>query len=90
MEELILLSGFTAVESAHAFSAFCPSVFTIKTLARGQGAEAQIREGYIPSIAFAIVLSLIVSLIIKSWIPLYFAIFTIIFMILAYEWALRS
>jgi hypothetical protein len=90
MKEEVLLSAFTAVETAHSFSAFCPSIFTIKSLAKPQRKENEIREGYIPAIIFGLVLSALISAIMKSKVPLLFAIFTIIFMVLAYEWALRS
>ena len=89
--EKVLISAFVAVESAHAFSAFCPSVFTIKSLAN-QTAEgqAQIRQGYAPAIIFALALGFIVSKLIKDYTPLYFSIGTVVFMVLVYEWALRS
>jgi len=89
--EKVLVSAFVAVESAHAFSAFNPSIFTIKSLAnQTEEGKAQIREGYIPAVIFSVVLSFIVSRLIKSNLPLYFAVGTVVFMILWYEWALRS
>lgn len=90
MVETVLLSSFVAVESAHAFSAFCPSVFTIKSLAIPQNQQAQIREGYIPATIFAILLAIIVSRLIHSNYPLFFGIGTVVFMIFVYEWALRG
>lgn len=90
MVEIVLLSSFVAVESAHAFSAFCPSVFTIKSLAVPQNQQQQIREGYIPASIFAIALAVIVSKLIHSNYPLFFGIVTVIFMVAVYEWALRG
>lgn len=92
MESLnVLLGAFTAVESAHGFSAFCPSVFTIRQLAnQTEEGKAAIREGYIPASIFAILLGLIVSKLTKSWLPLLFSLGTIAFMVAAYEWALSQ
>lgn len=88
-KEDIMLSAFVGVESAHAFSAFLPSVFTIRSLAVPQGAESQIRAGYIPSIAFSLALGGIVGAIIKSKLPILFGLGTSSFMVGVYEVALR-
>ena len=88
--ENVLMASFVAVESAHSFSAFLPSVFTIKSLAVRQGEEKYLREGYIPAIIFSLGLGFIVSKLIKSWLPLWFAIGTIAFMICCYEFAIWS
>ena len=87
--EEILLGAFVGVESAHAFSAFNPSIFTIRSLAIPQAAENQIRIGYIPSIGFSIALGTIVGAITKSRLPIYFGLGTSAFMCLVYEIALR-
>jgi hypothetical protein len=88
--EVVLTSALVAVEGAHAFSAFLPSVFTIRRLAVPQGAERDLRLGYIPASAFAITLGILASLILKTWWPLVASILTVIFMIAVYEWAIRS
>lgn len=88
--EDILLSAFTGVESAHAFSAFLPSIFTIQSLAVPQGQQAQIRMGYVPSVIFSLALGGIVGAIIKSWLPVAFGIGTSAFMVATYEIAMRS
>lgn len=89
--EKVLISAFVAVESAHAFSAFCPSVFTIKSLAKqSQEGMNQIRQGYAPAIIFALALGFVVSKLVKDWMPIFFSVATIVFMVIAYEWALRS
>lgn len=87
--EKLLLSAFVGVESAHAFSAFNPSIFTIRSLAIPQGAESQIRIGYIPSVGFSIILGAIVGKIIHSKMPLLFGLGTSSFMVAVYEVALR-
>jgi phosphotransferase system glucose/maltose/N-acetylglucosamine-specific IIC component len=87
--EKTLLSVFVAVESAHAFSAFCPSIFTIQELANqtDEGKRA-IRLGYIPAIIFSVILSVVVAKIVKSWLPVVLALFTDLFMVISYESAL--
>jgi len=88
--EVVLTSALVAVEAAHAYSAFLPSVFTIRRLAVPQGAEKDLRLGYIPASIFALVLGVLSSLILKTWWPLLASILTIVFMIAAYEWAIHS
>lgn len=91
--EQIALAGLVAVEAAHAYSAFLPSIFTIKRLAvekyRERGIRA-LRQGYVPATLFAIILGVIVSIIAKHPLPLLFAIFTAIFMVSVYEHAIRT
>jgi len=88
--EKVLLASFTAVESAHAFSAFCPSVFTIKEfVGQNPAKKNEIRLGYVPAVIFAVALGFIVSKIIKSWMPLLFALGTCGFMVASYEVAMR-
>lgn len=55
-------------------SAFCPSVFTIKSLAnQTEEGQAQIWAGYIPAIIFAVALGIIVSQLIKNPMPMWFS-----------------
>ncbi|AFA40851.1 MAG: hypothetical protein OWQ51_03300 [Pyrobaculum arsenaticum] len=88
--ETLLTSALVAVEGAHAFSAFLPSIFTIRRLAVPQDAVDDLRLGYIPASIFALALGTLASLILRNWWPLAASIMTIIFMISAYEWAIRS
>lgn len=88
--EKVLVSVFVAVESAHGFSAFCPSLFTIKTFADTEEKKKAVRLGYIPAVIFSLILGYVCSRMIKSWLPLVLAGATATFMILSYEFALRS
>ena len=88
--EKILISAFVGVESAHFFSAYLPSIFTIKNLAIPQKAENNIRAGYIPATLLSLALSGIVSYLVKSPYPLIFGIGTIALMITFYELALMG
>lgn len=87
--EDLLLSAFVGVESAHAFSAFNPSIFTINSLAVPQGQEALIRAGYLPSIAFSVALGSIIGLFRKTWLPIAFGLGTSAFMVTIYEAAIH-
>lgn len=90
MVEDVLLAGFVAVESAHAFSAFNPSIFTIKSFVRSEEDKYKLRLGYIPAVIFGLALSMIISQLIHSSLPLILGIFTMIFMIMAYECAMME
>lgn len=87
--EDILLSAFVGVESAHGFSAFEPSVFTIGSLVVPQGQQRLIRLGYIPAVTFSVALGGIVGAIRHSWLPIAFGLGTSAFMVFTYEMALR-
>ncbi len=90
MNGTILLSMFTAVESAHAYSAFLPSIFTINTFVSSpEGIEA-IRRGELYASLFALGLGAIISQFTKSAMPLLFTGATVVIMLLVYESSLRS
>jgi hypothetical protein len=88
--EKILMSAFVAMESAHAYSAFLPSIFTIRTFGHAPGTAKSIRDGEIIGTAFALGLGGIVSKLIDSWMPLLFAGATSAIMVGVYEAALRT
>jgi hypothetical protein len=87
----VLMSAFVAVEGAHAFSAFLPSIFTIRAFAsRNPGAAKAIRDGEIIGTAFAVGLGAVVSALIGSKLPVTFSIVTSMVMVSVYEYALRT
>jgi hypothetical protein len=87
----VLMSAFVAVEGAHAFSAFLPSIFTIRAFAsRNPGATKAIRDGEIIGTAFAVGLGAVVSALIGSKLPVTFSIVTSMVMVSVYEYALRT
>jgi len=88
--EKILLGAFVGLESAHAFGAFEPSIFTIQGLAVPQGQQDMIRKGYIPSVIFSGLLGGTVSALIKSKLPFIMGMVTSAFMIATYEIAIRT
>ena len=93
--EVLALSLLSAGESAHAFSAFLPSRFTIKNwvLCAEDGKEleeniANLRSGYKPALLFGMGLGAVVSIIAKSPIPILFAGGSSLLMLQLYEGAL--
>jgi hypothetical protein len=90
MDEGILIGVFVATESAHAFSAFMPSYFTIKSFASDQAAVDNLRSGYPPAVIFNVALGGVVSSILKSPWPLIFGLLVSVVMIGLYERAIAS
>jgi hypothetical protein len=67
--EKFLIGVFVSVESAHAFSAFNPSLFTINRF-RDQQTVGDITRGCIYASIFSLSIGLVSSLLIESWYPL--------------------
>jgi hypothetical protein len=92
--EVLALSLLTGAETAHSFSSFLPSYFTIKSFALDGDPDqvaarvADLRSGYRPAVVFGIGLGAIVSLIARSPAPLLFAGAAATTMIYQYERAL--
>lgn len=88
MDDKIVISIFMGLEGVHAYSAFLPSVFTIKTFVQDDNGVRMIREGEIMASAYLIVLALAVGYITKSKWPVIMALATGAAMIGVYEYAL--
>lgn len=88
MDNTIVISIFMALEGVHAYSAFLPSVFTIKTFVQDDNGVKMIREGEIMASAYLVALAIAVSFITKSKWPALMAILTGAAMIGVYEYAL--
>jgi hypothetical protein len=86
----VLMAAFVAVESAHAYSAFLPSIFTIRHFGHEVGVVKDIRDGELIGTAFALVLGGIVSAITENALPFIFAGATAGVMVGVYEYALRT
>ncbi len=80
----VLLSVFVAVESAHAFSAFNPSVFTIRRFPDGQTIR-DIRTGCVYAFVFSLAIGTLTSAIVKSGLPLLLAVLVATGMFAVYE-----
>jgi len=92
--QVLALSLLSAGEAAHAFSAWLPSYFTIKTFALdGENTAekiAKLRSGYWPALAFGLGLGAVISVLAHSRLPLFFSAATGAAMITLYEAALPA
>jgi hypothetical protein len=79
-----------AVESAFAYSAFLPSVFTIRKHVESDEEVGDIRAGEVLASAFVVILAWITARVIESPIPLYVGALTIGAMVSVYEYGLRN
>lgn len=92
--ELIALTLLAAAETAHSFSSYLPSYFTIKSFAlSGDNQEvcqkvSDLRSGYVPASIFGIALGAVVSMLAKSPLPFVATIASAGVMIMLYEGAL--
>jgi len=88
MDDKIVISIFMGLEGVHAYSAFLPSVFTIKTFVQDEDGCKMIREGEMMASVYLIVLAIAVSYITKSKWPAIMALATGAAMVGVYEYAL--
>lgn len=88
MDEAVVISIFMALEGVHAYSAFLPSVFTIKTFVKTDNGRRMIREGEIMASLFLIALAFTTAKITKSLMPAIFAAIAGGTMVAVYEYAL--
>ncbi|MHB1132990.1 MAG: hypothetical protein ACYC4L_11435 [Chloroflexota bacterium] len=92
--DVVALSLLTAAEAGHAFSAYLPSYFTIKSFALdGDSAAVQqklanLRSGYLPAVTFGLLLGGAVSVFAKSPLPLIASLGAAAVMLTQYEGAL--
>jgi len=84
-QEDVLLGVLVGAESAHAFSAFLPSAFTIKTFADTPQKIQALRLGYVPAISFSLLLGAGASLLIDNWWPLIATLIACVVMVTMYE-----
>lgn len=88
MDSDIVIAIFTGIEGVHAYSAFLPSVFTIKTFVETKEGKDMIREGELMSTVFLLSLALTTSKLTKSWYPALFGLLAGGAMLAVYEYAL--
>lgn len=88
-EDTILISIFMALEGVHAYSAFLPSVFTIKTFVSDNGGVDMIREGEFMASVFLVTLAGVTTYLTKSAWPMLFGLVAGAGMLAVYEHALR-
>lgn len=88
MDDTVMISVFMALEGVHAYSAFLPSVFTIKTFVKDNDAKRMIREGEFWASGFLVGLAFVTAKISRSWWPFVMAIISGGIMVGVYEYAL--
>jgi hypothetical protein len=88
--EHVLLAAFSALESAHFYSAFLPSVMTIRKFAKDPEALEALRKGEAIATGFAVMLGWVVSELVDSYLPLVFTAVTAVAMLAVYEYAIRG
>lgn len=84
----VIIAIFTGIEGVHAYSAFLPSVFTIKTFVETEDGKAMIREGELMASLFLLALALTTSKLTKSPWPALFGLLAGGAMLAVYEYAL--
>jgi hypothetical protein len=89
-KDQVLLGAFAAIESAHFYSAFLPSVMTIKKFADGDADRAALRQGEAFATGFALLLGWVVSELVDSYLPLLFSAGTAGLMLIVYETAIQG
>lgn len=87
-EETLMISIFLALEGVHAYSAFLPSVFTIKTFVGTREGVDMIREGELMATVFLVALAGVTVWITRSPLPLIMGLVAGGGMIAVYEHAL--
>jgi hypothetical protein len=88
----LLVGIFVSIEAAFAYSAFLPSIYTIKTFGASKTPQgvAAIREGEFVASAVALALGAVTSGITSSWLPLVLAVVAVVGMVSVYEAALAG
>lgn len=80
---------FVAVECAFGFSAFLPSIFTIRHFGSQPATAENIRIGEALGFAWAVALAAVAGLLVDSLAPLALTVPTAALIVCVYEWALR-
>lgn len=88
INDKLMVSIFMALEGVHAYSAFLPSVFTIKTFVSSNEGRDMIREGEFMASAFLLALAGVTAYLSRSPWPAIMAIVTGAAMVGVYEYAL--
>lgn len=86
----ITIALLIAVEVAFGFSAFEPSVFTIRHFASQPQTRESIRIGEALAIGYSMLIALVAAIVIQSTLPIVFTIASCFAMVCVYEWALNN
>jgi len=87
----VVIGGIlAAVESAHFYSAFLPSLMTIRKFARDAEAVSALRQGQVVATVATMLLGAVVSVYVQHSAPLVIAIVFAVLMVAVYETAIRG
>ena len=89
-DDKLTVALLIAVEVAFGFSAFEPSIFTIRHFAAQPETESSIRLGEILAVGFSMLIAIIAGMITKSVLPVIFTMASCAGMCFVYEWALKN
>jgi hypothetical protein len=89
-DDKLTVALLIAVEVAFGFSAFEPSIFTIRHFAEQPETEESIRIGEVLAVGFSMLIAIIAGMITKSVLPVVFTMASCFGMVMVYEWALKN
>jgi hypothetical protein len=89
-DDKLTIALLIAVEVAFGFSAFEPSIFTIRHFADQPQTLESIRIGEILAVGFSMLIAIIAGLITGSTLPVVFTMASCFGMVCVYEWALKN
>ena len=86
----VTIALLIAVEVAFGFSAFEPSIFTIRHFAAQPQTIESIRIGEALAVGYSMLIAIVAGYITKSTLPVVFTMISCAMMVAIYEWALTS
>ena len=89
-DDKVTIALLIAVEVAFGFSAFEPSIFTIRHFAAQPETKDSIRIGEVLAVGFSMLIATTASAITHSVLPLFFTMISCAGMVAVYEWALTN
>lgn len=87
--EQTLLGAFAALEGAHFYSSFLPSLMTIRKFAKDEEALQAIRQGEAIATALTVAVGWVLSSLTESRLPIYMALAVAVMMLSVYEYGLK-
>lgn len=89
-DDKLTIALLIAVEVAFGFSAFEPSIFTIRHFAAQPETYESIRIGEFLAVGFSMLIALTAGAVTKSMMPIIFTMISCAGMVCVYEWALSN
>jgi hypothetical protein len=89
-DDKLTVALLIAVEVAFGFSAFEPSIFTIRHFSAQPETKESIRIGEVLAVGYSLLIAIIAGMITKSVLPVLFTCVSCAGMVGIYEWALNN